>query len=120
MHEATKGIHACSYVNFLWYYFCLSQLGLRDLADTVVGGTVGAGLSGGQKKRLVIALQLLTLPSIMFLDEPTSGNYTFALVHYKVHTYVHRWCIITTICKFLLNGLETEVGRVRMEGGEVR
>ena len=82
----------------------ICKLGLRDLAETVVGGTVGAGLSGGQKKRLVIALQLLTLPSIIFLDEPTSGKYMFALVHYLV-------CICTctqmlhstTQCEFLSN-----------------
>ena len=47
---------------------------MLKLADTPVGGATGPGLSGGQKKRLVVALQLLKLPSVIFLDEPTSGK----------------------------------------------
>ena len=56
-------------------YLNTFQTGLQELADTVVGGTIGPGLSGGQKKRLTIALQLLRLPSVIFLDEPTSGMF---------------------------------------------
>lgn len=52
----------------------LLQIGLTSLADTVVGGSMGQGLSGGQKRRLCVALQMINLPSVLFLDEPTSGT----------------------------------------------
>ena len=50
------------------------QCGLSDLADVKVGGLTGPGLSGGQKRRLTVALQLLKMPRVIFLDEPTSGE----------------------------------------------
>ena len=53
------------------------QTGLLKVAKVKVGGSYGPGLSGGQKKRLIIALQLLTLPSVLFLDEPTSGKLVY-------------------------------------------
>ena len=63
------------------YFITSLQTGLQQLADTVVGGTIGPGLSGGQKKRLTIALQLLRLPSVIFLDEPTSGTHQLYINH---------------------------------------
>ena len=51
-----------------------TQCGLSDLADVKVGGLTGPGLSGGQKRRLTVALQLLKMPRVIFLDEPTSGE----------------------------------------------
>ncbi|KAJ4724325.1 ABC transporter G family member [Melia azedarach] len=49
------------------------ELGLQDCADTLIGNWHLRGISGGEKKRLSIALEILTRPRLLFLDEPTSG-----------------------------------------------
>ncbi|QRW07787.1 ABC transporter [Ceratobasidium sp. AG-Ba] len=51
----------------------IQELGLRDAADTVVGGALRKGISGGERRRLSIGCALVTLPSILALDEPTTG-----------------------------------------------
>jgi len=51
----------------------LKSLGLYDTKDMKVGSPIDKKISGGQRKRLNIALELIREPAILFLDEPTSG-----------------------------------------------
>jgi ABC-type multidrug transport system ATPase subunit/uncharacterized tellurite resistance protein B-like protein len=51
----------------------LLSLGLFEIKDMVVGSPLNKKISGGQRKRLNIALELIREPAILFLDEPTSG-----------------------------------------------
>ena len=51
----------------------LKSIGLYETKDLKVGSPLKRLFSGGQRKRLNIALELIREPSIMFVDEPTSG-----------------------------------------------
>lgn len=51
----------------------LLSLGLDATRDLKVGSPLEKTISGGQRKRLNIALELIREPSVMFVDEPTSG-----------------------------------------------
>lgn len=51
----------------------LKNLGLYEIRNMKVGSPLNKKISGGQRKRLNISLELIREPAIMFLDEPTSG-----------------------------------------------
>jgi ATP-binding cassette subfamily G (WHITE) protein 2 len=51
----------------------MELVGITHCANTLVGDTRVKGISGGERKRLCVAIELLTKPRLLFLDEPTSG-----------------------------------------------
>jgi len=51
----------------------LDDLGLNESAHTRIGNAERRGISGGQRKRVNVAMELLTDPPLLVLDEPTSG-----------------------------------------------
>jgi ABC-type multidrug transport system ATPase subunit len=51
----------------------LSELDLSEVKDLKVGSPLNKYISGGQRKRLNIGLELMREPSVLFIDEPTSG-----------------------------------------------
>jgi ABC-type multidrug transport system ATPase subunit len=50
----------------------LQALDIVECADTFIGSALIKGISGGQRKRTSVGIELITQPSLLFLDEPTS------------------------------------------------
>jgi ABC-type multidrug transport system ATPase subunit len=58
----------------------LSELGIMGIKDSRIGDSGHRGISGGEKRRVSIACELVTSPSILFLDEPTSGEFFVTVI----------------------------------------
>ncbi|ORX86087.1 P-loop containing nucleoside triphosphate hydrolase protein [Basidiobolus meristosporus CBS 931.73] len=59
----------------------IRSLGLQQCREHIVGDERHKGISGGERKRVAIAIQMLKQPRILVLDEPTSGLDTFTAHH---------------------------------------
>ncbi|CAH8386956.1 unnamed protein product [Eruca vesicaria subsp. sativa] len=68
LREISSDEERDEYVNNL-----LFRLGLVSCADSCVGDAKVRGISGGEKKRLSLACELIASPSVIFADEPTTG-----------------------------------------------
>lgn len=53
--------------------YLITILSLKSCADTLVGRPMARGISGGERKRTAIGYEMVTNPSLIFLDEPTTG-----------------------------------------------
>jgi len=52
----------------------LQDLRISHIADSMIGIKGRRGISGGEKRRVVVAMEMVKVPAILFLDEPTSGK----------------------------------------------
>jgi ABC-type arginine transport system ATPase subunit len=66
----------------------LNAFGIQGQAKTLIGTPIKKGISGGQKRRVSVASQLITSPKILFMDEPTSGLDSTA--SYEVISYLKK------------------------------
>eukprot|EP00178_Gracilaria_changii_P002085 TRINITY_DN130_c0_g1_i1.p1 TRINITY_DN130_c0_g1~~TRINITY_DN130_c0_g1_i1.p1 ORF type:complete len:534 (+),score=105.46 TRINITY_DN130_c0_g1_i1:774-2375(+) len=55
----------------------IQELGLSKCSDTFIGNELVRGVSGGERRRVAIGVELVTDPSLVFLDEPTTGLDSF-------------------------------------------
>ncbi|CAL5035409.1 unnamed protein product [Urochloa decumbens] len=63
----------------------IREMGLGSVASSRIGGRVCKGISGGERKRVSICMELLASPRLLFLDEPTSGLDSAAAYHVMTH-----------------------------------
>lgn len=55
----------------------MNELNLTHAADTLIGSVLSKTISGGERKRTAIGVELVTDPALILLDEPTSGLDSF-------------------------------------------
>jgi ATP-binding cassette subfamily G (WHITE) protein 2 len=69
----------------------MTDLGISHVHNVIVGTPLKKGISGGERKRVCVGMQLINRPQLLFLDEPTSGLdsvIALDLVH-TLHTLAH-------------------------------
>eukprot|EP00475_Leptophrys_vorax_P023598 TRINITY_DN3229_c0_g1_i3.p1 TRINITY_DN3229_c0_g1~~TRINITY_DN3229_c0_g1_i3.p1 ORF type:complete len:687 (+),score=141.68 TRINITY_DN3229_c0_g1_i3:16-2076(+) len=79
----------------------IGELGLRKVENTFIGNEIKRGISGGERKRVSVALEVMRDVSVLFLDEPTSGLDSFVAYNtievLKMLAQKHQMTIICTI-----------------------
>lgn len=74
----------------------IEDLKLNKCSETKIGGTFFKGVSGGERKRTSIAVELITKPSLIFLDEPTTGldSYTATTLMKILKSFAKSGCTV--------------------------
>lgn len=76
----------------------LNLLGLSRVADSVVGGPKVRGASGGEGKQLSIAVEKISSPAVLFLNEPT---------RHSIAALTAEACVVLSSLAFLFSRLSS-------------
>lgn len=66
-------------------HLVISQLGLEKCADSKIGSQSNRRVSGGERKRTNIGMELILSPTVLILDEPTSGKFSFTEFYNEIY-----------------------------------
>ncbi|GAB4848743.1 hypothetical protein Ancab_003470 [Ancistrocladus abbreviatus] len=83
-------------------------MGLQGSINTRIGGWSTRGISGGQKRRVSICIEILTRPPLLFLDEPTSGLDSATSYH-----------VMSRIIKLAQRDARTVIASIHQPSGEL-
>jgi ABC-type multidrug transport system ATPase subunit len=91
----------------------LLKMGLKDCADNLIGSDLIKGISGGEKRRVTITVQILTEPRVLLLDEPLvcesftppGISLTFPVWSRCIHRVVHYGKYHYLVTYGMLNGI---------------
>ncbi|XP_047328048.1 ABC transporter G family member 1-like [Impatiens glandulifera] len=86
----------------------IREMGLQGVRNTRIGGWSSKGLSGGQRRRVSICIEILTRPQLLFLDEPTSGLDSAASYH-----------VMNSIVKLAQHNRRTVIASIHQPSSEV-
>ena len=77
----------------------IDLMGIAHIKDVIIGDSRRKGISGGERKRVCVGIELLTRPKLLFLDEPTSGlDSSTALKIISVLKNLTEMGICTVVC----------------------
>ena len=95
----------------------ISQLGLQKVCDSLIGTVGSTGISGGERRRVSIGMELVVEPKVLLLDEPTSGldaSAALQVVNVLTELVKHRECLVISTIHQPRPDIYSSFGRVLM------
>ena len=95
----------------------ISQLGLLKVCNSLIGTVGSSGISGGERRRVSIGMELVVEPKVLLLDEPTSGldaSAALQVVNVLTELVKHRECLVISTIHQPRPDIYSSFGRVLM------